>query len=188
MAPAIHFQPRLAPFHQHHHLHPVGISIAVAVWQTLSFAVDRSRQVVKWWHYGKFKGGIGQKTCCCLVCLFINVIISVRVAVSKMLESPPRHEEEISLSKLTIIPGVSIYLWRGCSQETPTCKHNCVAIVLNLHASFPSIGDSKIDADLGLCGSFGDLSTTFLPLNWIVDGSLCSFVVIIILYLSLIIG
>jgi len=91
----------------------VGISIAVAVWQTLSFAVDRSRQVVKWWHYGKFKGGIGQKTCCCLVCLFINVIISVRVAVSKMLESPPRHEEEISLSKLTIIPGgIHIFMAR----------------------------------------------------------------------------
>lgn len=46
-------------------------------------------------------------------------------------------------------------------------KRNCVAIVLDLHASFSWICNSKIDADLKF-DSFGDLSTMFLGLNWIV--------------------
>lgn len=60
VAPAIHFQTRLVPPFINFII-SAGISIVVAVWQTLSFAVDRSRQVVKWWHYGKFKGGVGRK-------------------------------------------------------------------------------------------------------------------------------
>lgn len=97
--------------------------------------------------------GSGPKTCCCFVCLFINVIIGIAVWRHLSLSLPKKRDtKKFHFQNFTIIPGgyPYVYLWRGCSQETLACKRNCVAIVywICMPLVFSDF-DSKIDADLG---------------------------------------